>query len=157
MATRYAKYGTKKYQYGETPNFSGGWGYFPEKVGSYWLEDTFDDKASYTTEYGGKAKWVSATDEGFILSTRAAGGREALIYSSLNAVLNAIASGKKGSGKKYKAPERAPLKRAYPKKRKKAAKKHFSMTAKQLCAVGDKSCRAELKRRGRDSSGKKLR
>jgi len=36
------------------------------------------------------------------------------------------------------------------------AKKHFSMSAKQLCAVGDKACKAELKRRGRDSSGKKI-
>jgi hypothetical protein len=30
------------------------------------------------------------------------------------------------------------------------------MTAKQLCATGDKACKAELKRRGRDSSGKKI-
>jgi hypothetical protein len=36
------------------------------------------------------------------------------------------------------------------------AQKHFSMSAKQLCAVGDKACKAELKRRGRDSSGKKI-
>lgn len=36
------------------------------------------------------------------------------------------------------------------------AQKHFSMSAKQLCASGDKACKAELKRRGRDSSGKKI-
>ncbi len=37
------------------------------------------------------------------------------------------------------------------------AQKHFiHMTTKQLCAVGDKACKAELKRRGRDSSGKKI-
>ena len=31
------------------------------------------------------------------------------------------------------------------------------MSTAQLCAIGDKACRAELKRRGRDSTGKKRR
>jgi hypothetical protein len=134
----------KKYKYPR-----GGRGQYPEKVGEWELDETYydaslDGNAAYEHESAMYTHGVSSAVH--IRHTSYPEGEawkfDNKSYGSLRAALAAL----KG---------RSPMGR--PKKRKKAAKKHFSMTAKQLCAVGDKSCRAELKRRGRDSSGKKLR
>jgi DNA ligase-1 len=56
----------------------------------------------------------------------------------------------------YKPKRKAAKPKAAKQKAAKPQADHFSMSAKQLCAVGDSACRAELKRRGRDATGKKV-
>lgn len=141
----------------QTHHYRGGSSQYPEKVGAWELDEThyeadFEGNKAYETEdalymhpLGGSISIDhSSGSDGDEWQIEGAGE-----YSSLK---SALASLKRLSGETTAARKR----RSGKPSPKRASKDHFSMSAKQLCAVGDSACRAELKRRGRDSSGKKI-
>jgi DNA ligase-1 len=113
---KWPKYGSKKYtssflRAGNPHLQAGGWTYYPDKVGPFWLSDTFEDTAFYTHKDGDDRDRIR-----FEMNHKALGNAPKgsftvthpeempLFYPSMNAALNAMISGDPAAGKPFRAP-----------------------------------------------------
>ena len=166
------KYGSKKYTSGGgNPHLrAGGWTYYPDRVYPYWLSDAFEHTAFYTHEDDAEGLDHATIDMNHEAFGNAPKGsfnvtfpnvEGAYVYRSMSDALNAMISGgaalggpdqetvDAGIGKVFRAPPRKPTVKWSKATRTSRKGDVRTMSADQLCAVGDKACRAELKRRGR--------
>jgi hypothetical protein len=144
--------------------YRGGKSQYPEKVGDWGTDETWYDgnvhgnrvyeteSATFDHPSGGNASiYHSSGPKGETWKVASVSSRSPdRPYDSLK---DALAALKRQSGEPYPSRGRraalGPVKEAGSRQR---------MSAKQLCAIGDKKCIAELKRRGRDpKTGKKRR